>query len=98
MKACDIYSLGNALVDLEFEVTEEELQTLGLQKSLMTLINEAQHRQLIDDLDGFKHAKACGGSAANSIAAVLASLTLALPRISPFLRGAVRKDRLLYRF
>ncbi len=69
MKTFDIYSLGNALVDLEFEVTEKELQALGLPKNVMTLINEEQHHQLIDDLDGFKHAKACGGSGANSIAA-----------------------------
>jgi sugar/nucleoside kinase (ribokinase family) len=35
----------------------------------MTLIDKREHRQLLDSLDGFKHAKACGGSAANSIAA-----------------------------
>lgn len=69
MSQFDIYSLGNALVDLEFEVTEAELSKLGIKKNLMTLINKKEHRQLLDSLDGFKHAKACGGSAANSIAA-----------------------------
>lgn len=69
MSTFDIYSLGNALVDLEFEVTEDELKSLSVGKSVMTLIDANRHRELVDDLDGFKHAKACGGSGANSIAA-----------------------------
>lgn len=64
-----IYALGNALVDLEFEVTETELETLNVSKGVMTLIDEHRHNQLIDDLNGFKHSKASGGSAANSVIA-----------------------------
>lgn len=68
MKKYDIYSLGNALVDLEFEVTDAELKELGVEKNVMTLIDKRKHHELIEDLDGIKHAKASGGSGANSVA------------------------------
>ncbi len=89
MSKFDIYSLGNALVDLEFEVTEAQLSTLKVGKSLMTLIDEERHHQLIDDLDGFKHAKACGGSGANSIAAaqVLGATTYFTCRVGNDITG-----------
>jgi len=55
-------------VDLEFEVTDEELTALKVEKSVMTLIDKRKHHELIEDLDGIKHGKASGGSAANTVA------------------------------
>src|SRR3990172_5671368 len=63
----DIYGVGNALVDLEFEVSDAQLRSLNIDKGVMTLIDQDRYEQLIDDLQGLKHAKASGGSGANSI-------------------------------
>lgn len=62
-----IYGIGNALLDLDFEVSESTLARLQVDKGLMTLIDEKRHHLLLEELDGIKHLKACGGSAANSI-------------------------------
>jgi sugar/nucleoside kinase (ribokinase family) len=62
-----VYGIGNALVDLDFEVSEATIQRLKIDKGVMTLINEEKHRYLLEELDGVKHLKACGGSAANTI-------------------------------
>lgn len=67
MSRYDVYAIGNALVDYEFEVTVAELARLGISKSVMTLIEEARHDQLVGELQGEKHKRACGGSAANTL-------------------------------
>ncbi|MDD5391673.1 MAG: adenosine kinase [Thiothrix sp.] len=68
----DVYGIGNALVDKEFEVTEEFLAAHGIQKGMMTLIDEPTQQRLLSGLIetfGLKK-RASGGSAANSIVAV----------------------------
>lgn len=68
----DVYGIGNALVDKEFEVTDAFLAAHGIQKGMMTLIDEARQQQLLAGLSetfGMKK-RASGGSAANSIVAV----------------------------
>ncbi len=67
MSNYDIYGIGNALVDFDFEVTDETLTNLNIEKSVMTLIDETQEQRLMEELVGVKHVKACGGSAANTI-------------------------------
>lgn len=67
MKRIDVYAIGNALVDYEFEVSVAELERLGISKSVMTLIEESRHDELVGELQGEKHKRACGGSAANSL-------------------------------
>lgn len=62
-----VYAIGNALLDIDFEVSEETLTRLKIEKGVMTLIDEAQHHRLLEELDGIKHLKTCGGSAANTI-------------------------------
>ncbi|MCK5725294.1 MAG: adenosine kinase [Thiotrichaceae bacterium] len=67
-----VYGIGNALVDKEFEVTEEFLATQGIEKGMMTLLDDEAHITLLDTLKktfGLK-ARSGGGSAANSIVAV----------------------------
>jgi fructokinase len=66
----DVYGIGNALVDSEFEVPTEALAALGIDKGVMTLVDKARQDELIAGLEGFHHARASGGSAANSIIAV----------------------------
>lgn len=67
----DVYGIGNALVDMEFEVTDGFLADQDIEKGLMTLIEEDCQHQLLGKLeDTFGLIKrAGGGSAANSIVA-----------------------------
>ncbi|HET8731596.1 MAG TPA: adenosine kinase [Moraxellaceae bacterium] len=70
----DVYAIGNALVDIEYRVTDDFLTRHGISKGQMTLIDEAAQQRLITALDsefGLEK-RASGGSAANSIIAVAA--------------------------
>ncbi len=72
MRKYQVYGLGNALVDKEFEVTNEFLAANNIEKGLMTLLEEAQHIELLDNLiKEFGLVKRVGGgSAANSMVAI----------------------------
>jgi len=65
----DVYGVGNALVDLEYEVPETMLAELGVDKSLMTLIEEERHHELLGRLEGIEGRPCGGGSAANTMVA-----------------------------
>jgi sugar/nucleoside kinase (ribokinase family) len=67
MKQFHVYGIGNALLDIDFEVADSTLSRLNIDKGVMTLIDEATHHHLLKELDGVKHLKACGGSAANTL-------------------------------
>ena len=67
-----VYGIGNALVDKEFEVTDQFLSDNGIEKGLMTLIEQDQQVTLLANLKdqfGLKK-RAGGGSAANTIVAI----------------------------
>ena len=69
MAKYNIYGIGNALVDQEFEVTDAFFAENKIEKGLMTLIEEDQQHALLDALTtkfGVKK-RAGGGSAANTI-------------------------------
>ncbi len=67
----NLYGLGNALVDTEYQVPEDLLLTLGVEKGMMTLIDSEQLSVLEDKLRDHATLKkqASGGSAANSLIA-----------------------------
>lgn len=71
MKKYDIYGIGAALVDTEIEVSDKDLDQLGIEKGVMTLVDEERQHELIHKLEG--HLTSCkrasGGSGANSIIA-----------------------------
>ncbi len=67
MKQFQVCGIGNALVDIDFEVSLATLERLNIAKGVMTLIDESTHHKLLVELDGIKHLKACGGSAANTL-------------------------------
>ena len=69
MKKYHIYGIGAALVDTEIEVSDQDLQNMGVEKGLMTLVDQARQQQLSEQLSGHMvHAShASGGSACNSI-------------------------------
>ena len=55
MSKYDVYGLGNALVDMEFEISEQFLQDNAIDKGIMTLVDENQQHELIEQLDTRKH-------------------------------------------
>ena len=65
-----VYGIGNALVDMEFEVGSEELAVLGVDKGLMTLIPQERHEELLGHLKDRECRRFSGGSAANTMIAV----------------------------
>lgn len=72
MKKYDVYGIGNALVDSEFEVDDRFFIDSGIEKGFMTLIDEDEQQKVLDLLnEHYQLAKrAGGGSAANSIYAM----------------------------
>ena len=70
MKKYHVYGIGNALVDMEFEVEDSFLQKMNVEKGLMTLVDQDRQAELLSHLTGIQHKRSCGGSAANTIIAV----------------------------
>ncbi len=66
----DVYGIGNAIMDLQLEITEEELQKFGLEKGSMTLAESAEHQKLLAALFGKEIKQSSGGSGANTIIAL----------------------------
>jgi len=77
MAKYDVYGIGNALVDMEYEVEVADLAVevadlaaLGIDKGVMTLVDEDQQSRMMDHLATRSHQRGSGGSAANSMIAV----------------------------
>lgn len=70
MSKYDVYAIGNALVDIEYHTTAHQLVELGIDKGVMTLIDEQRQNSLIAQLGESHESMACGGSAANTIIAL----------------------------
>ncbi len=69
-KKYNVYGVGNALVDIEYEVSPELLQKLNIDKGVMTLLDEDSQNHILENLKNFNCHKSCGGSAANTIVAI----------------------------
>lgn len=67
-----VYGLGNALVDLEYEVDDRFLDRHGIAKGHMTLVDAERQLQLSGELADHAPRRCSGGSAANSLMAVAA--------------------------
>ena len=70
MKKYNVCGIGNALVDLEFEVTDQFLKEHAVQKGVMTLVDEHTQNRLIKEINHSEITKNSGGSAANTMIAV----------------------------
>ena len=59
MKDFNIYGIGGAIVDTEFEVSDNFLADTKIEKGVMTLVNEAQQNHLLNALssENFKLVK-----------------------------------------
>ena len=69
-RAFSVYGIGNALVDIQFRVTPDFLARAGIEKGVMTLIDEARHHELLEHLGDDLLKRSSGGSAANTMIAV----------------------------
>ncbi len=70
MKKFHVYAIGNALVDIEYHVNAHDLVEHGIEKGVMTLIDEQRQNSLIAQLGESHEKMTCGGSAANTIIAL----------------------------
>ena len=67
-----VYGLGNALVDMEYEIDDGFLTQREIAKGHMTLVEAERLLQLSGDLADHAPRRCSGGSAANSLMAVSA--------------------------
>lgn len=66
----DIYGIGNALVDAEYQVDETFLRDRDIAKGHMTLVSEEEIEAIAAGLEGRESRRMSGGSAANTVYAV----------------------------
>jgi len=70
MSKYDVYGIGNALVDTEFEVEDSFFKTHNVEKGLMTLVDDSRQEYLVNQINSERAKKQSGGSAANTVIAV----------------------------
>ncbi len=70
MKKIDVYAIGNALVDSEYEVSDALLAQAGVAKRHMTLIDAPRRAALLHHMQGLHSRRTGGGSAGNTAVAV----------------------------
>ncbi|HEV8003094.1 MAG TPA: adenosine kinase [Planctomycetaceae bacterium] len=63
----DVYGVGNSLVDIQAQVSEEVLAELAFPKGSMTLVDEAAQAKVLGSVAGVPFHRCAGGSAANTI-------------------------------
>jgi len=69
LKNIQLTGIGNALVDIEYRVTDAELRAFGVDKGAMTLTDPDRRAEILAQLQDREAHKSSGGSAANSIIA-----------------------------
>src|SRR5215207_6639232 len=70
MKEFDVCGLGNAIVDIFVEVTDDEFAALGFERGTMRLVDPAEQVGLLDRLHARDPRLVSGGSVANSVIAL----------------------------
>ncbi|MGQ0710839.1 MAG: adenosine kinase [Rhodoferax sp.] len=73
MAQYDLYAIGNALVDSEYEVSDAQLQALAVEKRHMTLIDAERRAHLLAGV-GQRHARRTGGGSAGNTVVALSQL------------------------
>ena len=66
----DVYGVGHALVDIQYQVPPEFLAEHQIEKGVMTLVDEERQRHLTAAVNGEPVASASGGSVANTLIGV----------------------------
>ncbi len=65
-----LYAVGNALVDSEYEVSDAQLQNMGVDRRHMTLIDQDRRAELLNHVPDLTPRKTGGGSAGNTVVAL----------------------------
>ena len=81
-----VYGIGNPLIDIIAQVTDEDLERLGTHKGAMHLIDEQRRSELLQHIESKPRKYSCGGSCPNTI------ITLSLLGIEATLAGKVGAD------
>ncbi len=63
----DVYGIGNAIIDLQLRVSEDDIKSLRLEKAAMKLVESSEQDDLLRYFSGRELNKASGGSAANTM-------------------------------
>jgi sugar/nucleoside kinase (ribokinase family) len=69
MREFQLYGLGNALVDIFIELSDEEFASLGFERGSMRLVGPAEQKALLERFEGREPRLVSGGSVANSVIA-----------------------------
>jgi sugar/nucleoside kinase (ribokinase family) len=70
MKKYDVYGIGNAIVDIVTEVDHDFFEKNGIEKGVMTLVDEKRQIELMKVIDMQRSKMSGGGSAGNTVVAV----------------------------
>ncbi|MGI6466037.1 MAG: adenosine kinase [Sphaerochaetaceae bacterium] len=82
-----VYGIGNPLIDIIVEVDDEDLNSLGIYKGAMHLIDEKQREKLLNFISPLNHLLFLGGSCPNTM------ITLASLGVEVTLGGKVGSDK-----
>jgi len=66
----DVYGVGNAIMDLQLQCEDAFLDSIGVEKGMMTLVEEAQQKYVLEALAEHDVHQCSGGSAANTIVGI----------------------------
>src|SRR5262245_5135844 len=69
MREFEVCGLGNAIVDIFLELSEDEFRPLGFERGTMRLVELAEQQELLGHFKGREPRLVSGGSVANSVIA-----------------------------
>ncbi|HIE49743.1 MAG TPA: adenosine kinase [Gammaproteobacteria bacterium] len=82
-----IYGLGNALIDIEFNISEQDLTGVGIPKGGMKHISSKEKELLLEKFQDYEISRTPGGSIANSLSAA------AIHGATASFSGSIGKDK-----
>jgi len=84
----EVYGIGNPLIDVLAQATDDEIEEMNLNKGTMTLIDTARGNYILNKIRDREKKYSCGGSAPNTM------ITLAALGVHTALAGTVGNDEL----
>ena len=67
MKNIKLCGIGNAILDMQYNISEEDFSKIGVPKSEMRLVDLDYHKRLANQISHLTHSKSAGGSTGNTI-------------------------------
>ena len=66
----DVFGVGNAIMDMQVQCDDAFLEKMGIEKGIMTLVDEQRQQEILDALADHNVNYCSGGSAANTIVGI----------------------------